>query len=76
MNILGECNIAHAFVDGQVFKLAGVGSEVAKANWTLLFLLVVAVLAIVRHHSNIRRLLDGTESRFGKDKKNDSSEKK
>jgi glycerol-3-phosphate acyltransferase PlsY len=36
---------------------------------TLIFLTIVAVLAIARHHSNIKRLLNGTESRFGKDKK-------
>ena len=58
------------------FKLAGIGSPAARANWTLIFLLVVAVLAIVRHHTNIRRLLNGTESRFGKDKKADSGAKK
>ena len=58
------------------FKLAGIGSPVARANWTLIFLLVVAVLAIIRHHANIRRLLNGTESRFGKDKKADNGAKK
>jgi glycerol-3-phosphate acyltransferase PlsY len=29
-------------------------------------LTAIAVLAIFRHRSNIQRLLDGTESRFGK----------
>lgn len=32
----------------------------------LVFLTLVAVLAIVRHRSNIQRLLNGTENRFGK----------
>ncbi len=32
------------------------------------FALILGVLAIVRHKSNIRRLLDGTENRFGQKK--------
>ena len=28
--------------------------------------LVLAVLVIIRHHANIRRLLDGTEPRIGR----------
>ena len=51
------------------FAVAGIGSPVAHSKLTLIFLTVIAVLAIIRHHSNIRRLLNGTESRFGKDKK-------
>lgn len=50
------------------FCMGGIGSDVARSKWTLVFLTVIAVLAIVRHHSNIVRLLNGTESRFGKDK--------
>jgi len=42
------------------------GTVEARSMPTLMFLTVIAVLAIVRHHTNIRRLLDGTESRFGK----------
>ena len=51
------------------FSVSNIGADVARSKLTLSFLTVVAVLAIVRHHSNIRRLLNGTESRFGKDKK-------
>ena len=54
------------------FCMVGIGSPVARSKWTLIFLTVVAILAIVRHHTNIRRLLNGTESRFGKDKKGNS----
>lgn len=35
----------------------------------ILFSLVIAVLAVVRHRANIRRILDGTESKFGSKKK-------
>ena len=41
-------------------------SKIAKSPVTLCFLAVVAVLAVVRHMGNIRRLLNGTEGRFGK----------
>ena len=51
------------------FAMVNIGKPMAQSKWTLIFLTVVAVLAIVRHHANIRRLLNGTESRFGKDKK-------
>ncbi len=51
------------------FSMGNIGADVARSKLTLIFLTVVAVLAVVRHHSNIRRLLNGTESRFGKDKK-------
>ncbi len=32
----------------------------------LIFLAVVALLAILKHHSNIKRLIAGTENRFGR----------
>ena len=48
------------------FTLRNIGTPAARAPWTLIFLTVIAVLAIARHHSNIKRLLNGTESRFGK----------
>jgi glycerol-3-phosphate acyltransferase PlsY len=34
----------------------------------LVFMIAVAVLIIAKHHANIRRLLAGTENRFGKKK--------
>lgn len=40
--------------------------KLANSPLVLVFLTLVAVLAIVRHRSNIQRLLDGTENRFGK----------
>ncbi len=49
-----------------VFKLAGIGSASAQSTLSLILLTAIAVLAIMRHRSNIQRLLDGTESRFGK----------
>lgn len=42
------------------------GHKLAHSPIVLVFLTLVAVLAIIRHRSNIQRLLDGTENRFGK----------
>ena len=52
-----------------VFARHGIGSLLARNRWMLLFFLAAAVLAIWRHRSNIRRLLDGTEASFKKSKK-------
>ena len=50
-------------------------AAVAAASWALFrpddrlmpsFLTALALLVIVRHHGNIRRLLNGTENRFGR----------
>ena len=49
-----------------IFTVAGVGSASARSLPALILLTAIAVLAIMRHRSNIQRLLDGTESRFGK----------
>jgi len=49
-----------------LFKWLNVGGEAAKSMVTLSFLTLVAILAVIRHHANIRRLLNGTESRFGR----------
>lgn len=46
-------------------KLGGI-PLVSNSPLVLIFLTLVAILAIVRHRSNIQRLLDGTENRFGK----------
>lgn len=49
-----------------VFKLLNVGSALAHSREVLIFLTVISVLAIIRHRSNIQRLLNGEENRFGK----------
>lgn len=49
-----------------VFAWSKVGSVTARSCPTLIFLILIAVLAIIRHHANIRRLLNGTENRFNK----------
>ena len=49
-----------------LFILLGVGSEAARSWVTLAFFAVVALLAVLRHTENIKRLFNGTESRFGK----------
>lgn len=55
-------------VSAFVFRLLNIGSTVAKSNQTLVFFIVIAVLAVVRHKSNIQRLIAGTENRFEKKK--------
>ena len=69
VSLASICAAAVLPVTAWIFKLCEVGGPVSRASLTLIFLTVVAVLAIARHHSNIKRLLNGTESRFGKDKK-------
>jgi glycerol-3-phosphate acyltransferase PlsY len=50
--------------------------EVYPTPWVIvIFLYLLAILAILRHTSNIRRLLNGTESRFDKKKKSETKEK-
>lgn len=49
-----------------VFYLVDFGNELARSKEVLIFLTIVSLLAILRHHANIVRLLNGTENRFGK----------
>lgn len=49
-----------------LFIFLGIGSEAARSWVTLVFFAVVALLAVLRHTGNIKRLFNGTESRFGK----------
>ncbi len=37
--------------------------------WILVFLYLIGILAIIRHTSNIKRLMNGTENRFSKKEK-------
>ena len=69
VSLASICAAAVLPVTGWIFKLCEIGSPASRSTLTLIFLTIVAVLAIARHHSNIKRLLNGTESRFGKDKK-------
>lgn len=66
VSLASICAAAVLPVAAWVFTLGNIGTPAARAPWTLIFLTVIAVLAIARHHSNIKRLLNGTESRFGK----------
>jgi len=50
------------------FAAAGVGGGLARSPFMLAFFFAAAILAIWRHRSNIRRLLDGSESSFKKPK--------
>ena len=56
-------------VSAFIFSLVNTGSPVARSKQTLIFFIVIAILAVVKHTSNIKRLLNGTESRFEKKKK-------
>ena len=51
-----------------VFAAAGIGGILARSPFMLAFFFAAAILAIWRHRSNIRRLLDGSESSFKKPK--------
>ncbi len=54
--------LAAIFVPVVAYFIGVTGSE-------MILLCVIAVLAVVKHSSNIKRLLNGTESRFEKKKK-------
>ena len=49
-----------------VLYLLDYGTALARSPEVLIFLTVISLLTIIRHHSNIQRLLQGTENRFGK----------
>jgi len=49
-----------------VMYLVGIGSELSRSREVLIFITIVALVTILRHHGNIQRLLNGTENRFGK----------
>ena len=40
--------------------------ELSRSPGVLIFLTIISLAAILRHHGNIQRLLKGTENRFGK----------
>ena len=48
------------------FMILEWGTETARSGLTLGFLVAAAAVAVLRHKGNIKRLLDGTESRFVK----------
>ena len=56
-------------VSAVIYALLKVGGSVATSRQTIIFFCIIAVLAVVKHTSNIKRLLNGTESRFEKKKK-------
>ena len=56
-------------VSAFIYALLKVGSSVAVSRQTIIFFCVIAALAVIKHTSNIKRLLNGTESRFEKKKK-------
>lgn len=55
-------------VSAALYRLFGIGGAAARSGVTLVFLTLIALFVIVRHRSNVKRLLAGTESRFEKKK--------
>ena len=55
-----------------LFAVGGIGGATATSGITIGFFLLISLLAIYRHRSNIARLLNGTESRFEKEKHGDA----
>lgn len=55
-----------------LFAFCGIGGATATSGITIGFFLLISLLAIYRHRSNIVRLLNGTESRFEKKKPGDA----
>ncbi len=62
-------------VAAAVFSCFHLGSAAATSPVTLGFFTAIAILAILRHLTNIKRLLNGTESRFAKKPKAEEEEK-
>ena len=58
-------------VSAFLYAFFNIGGAVAKSRQTLIFFIIIAILAVVRHKSNIKRLIDGTENRFEKKKKSE-----
>ena len=58
-------------VSAFIYSYFNIGGTVAKSRHTLIFFIIIAILAVIRHISNIKRLLNGTESRFEKKKKSE-----
>ncbi len=56
-----------------LFHFLNIGDAIARSWSTIAFLILIATLAILRHRSNIIRLLNGTENRFEKKKKKPAS---
>ena len=55
-----------------LLALCDIGGATATSGVTIGFFLLISLLAIYRHRSNIARLLNGTESRFEKKKHGDA----
>ena len=51
-------------VNAVAVEEVGIGTPFPLANSTVFFFALIAFLAILRHISNIKRLLNGTENRF------------
>jgi len=65
-NLFGMVGMAIAVVTTGALIIKLADGSVLGLNWVLLGLgIVMGVLVIVRHRSNIVRLLRGTENRFG-----------
>lgn len=48
------------------FGRIGFGNEISLSRQVQLFFIIIGIVAVARHHANIKRLLEGTENRFEK----------
>ena len=49
-----------------LFGRIGFGNEISLSWQVQLFFIIIGIVAVARHHANIKRLLEGTENRFEK----------
>ena len=49
-----------------LFGRVHIGNEISLSWQIQLFFIIIGIVAVARHHANIKRLLEGTENRFEK----------
>ena len=49
-----------------LLEVLHLGNEISLSWQVQLFFIIIGIVAVARHHANIKRLLEGTENRFEK----------